>query len=131
MRILKVAENRFNSESFSVHVEVRTIHKLTFADDRELELHLRESTVEDRYWNFQKSDPSHPNGRSSASLAVTIHSPVRSEGHAGLGSNRWQHLAAERDLTGTQADATHFDNFVEDISQVPLGRSGSDRLHND
>jgi Protein of unknown function (DUF3891) len=45
----------FSSDSFAVHVEVRTVHQLSFESDRELERCLSKCPVEDRAWNFQKT----------------------------------------------------------------------------
>lgn len=45
----------FSSDCFDVHVEVRTVHQLSFASDRELERCLWESPVEDRAWSFHKT----------------------------------------------------------------------------
>jgi hypothetical protein len=42
----------FTSENFDVHVEVRTVHQLTFKGDRALERCLCECAVEDRGWRF-------------------------------------------------------------------------------
>lgn len=44
----------FRSESFEVHVEVRTVCQLAFTSDQQLELMLQECAVEDRCWNFRK-----------------------------------------------------------------------------
>lgn len=45
----------FRTERFEVHVEVRTIHALSFTTDRELERSLNQSAVEARHWEFCKS----------------------------------------------------------------------------
>ena len=45
----------FQFPRFEVHVEVRSLHQLTFQSDRELERCLQSGEIEDRRWTFKQS----------------------------------------------------------------------------
>lgn len=52
LNLVHVTPWPFQSESFTAHVEVRTVHQLKFRTDRELERCLTECAVEDRRWEI-------------------------------------------------------------------------------